>query len=141
MGISEGSYSFFDHAADVGIRVIAPSLEDLFVLAGRALMEWIGPPPAGSPARGEPIQLEGSDREDLLVRWLQELLFLFHQRHAYFTNAVVEIHPTSLRTTPLFLTWDASSEADFQEVKAVTYHKLEVNQVEGAWHATVILDI
>jgi SHS2 domain-containing protein len=136
-----GTYSFFDHAADVGIRVSAPSLESLFNTAGRALMEWIGPVPPGVPVRMEEVAIEGADYEDLLVRWMQELLFLFHQRHAYFVDAAIEMGPHSLRAVPTGATWDETSGADFQEVKAVTYHKLQVADVGGEWHATVILDI
>ena len=37
------SYEYLDHAADLGIRVRAPTLEQLFQSAGDALMNWIGP--------------------------------------------------------------------------------------------------
>ncbi len=142
MGDGAATYSFFDHAADVGIRVRACSLEALFTAAGRALMEWIGPVPAGAPCACAPVFIEAADREELLVRWLQELLCLFHLRHAYFVDASpMEIGPALLRAVPLAVTWEEASGCEYQEVKAVTYHKLQVGEVDGEWRATVILDI
>ncbi len=142
MGGAAGTYSFFDHAADVGIRVRAASPEALFAAAGRALMEWIGPRPAGAPSPRAPVSIEAADREELLVRWLQELLCLFHLQHAYFVDASpIEVGPAVLRAVPLAAAWDEASCSEYQEVKAVTYHKLRVAQVDGEWQATVILDI
>lgn len=142
MAIRSGSYSFFDHAADVGIRVKAPTIETLFTAAGRALMEWIGPAPAGESLRFAEIVVKGADREELLVRWLQELLSRFHLEHAYFLDAdPVEIGTTFLRAVPRVCLWPESSAAEFQEVKAVTYHRIEVKEDRGEWQATFILDI
>ncbi len=142
MAIRSGSYSFFDHAADVGIRVSAPTVETLFTAAGRALMEWIGPAPAGAPRPFAEVVVEGPDREELLVRWLQELLSLFHLEHAYFLDAdPVEIGATFLRAVPCGCLWSESSSAEFQEVKAVTYHRIEVTENRGEWQAVFILDI
>lgn len=137
-----GVYEYFDHAADVGIRCQAPSVEELFQAAGRALMEWIGPAPGGEDTASQPLNIEGEDREDLLVRWLQELLYLFQERHLYFVAAEsVHISDRMLRGEILFKRWDEASSGEFQEVKAVTYHQLRVYAQGGSWHASVILDI
>ena len=142
MSGTEGSYAFFDHPADVGVRVSARSREDLFAAAGRALMEWIGPIPLGEPQAAEPISLEAADQEQLLVLWLQELLYRFHQHHSYFRAAEpIQIDETSITAQPLAVRWDAASEHAFQEVKAVTYHHLSIAQAGGQWTATFILDI
>jgi SHS2 domain-containing protein len=142
MQATRGSYRFWDHAADVGIRIEAPTLEDLFVTAGRGLMEWIGPPPEGPATFLDLVSIQGEDAGDLLVRWLQELLFLFHQRHAYFLQVEsIETGEKCLTARTVSARWDESSSHDFQEVKAVTYHRLEVKRHDGGWTASVILDI
>lgn len=137
-----GAYSFFDHAADVGVRVSAASREELFAAAGIALMEWIGPVPPGAPGADEPVHLDAGDPEQLLVLWLQELLYRFHERHSYFRGATsIVMGEASLSAQTVSVRWDAASQASFQEVKAVTYHKLRVAESNGGWSATVILDI
>ena len=137
-----GTYEFFDHAADVGLSIRASTLPGLFIAASRALMEWMGPEPASVHASRWDVVVEAESLEDLLVRWLQELLFHFHQRHAYFTGVDrLEITPQRLEATFVARIWDESRHHEYQEVKAVTYHKLRVSREAGGWSATVILDV
>ena len=136
-----GRYDYFDHAADLGLRVNAPTLPGLFVVAAKALMLWIGPVPAGSEQRLE-VLVEGTDLESLLVRWLQETLYVFQHRKAYVAGVRrldLEIH--SLRAVLRCIPWEESDSPCFQEIKAVTYHKLEVRQTAAGWSASVIVDI
>jgi SHS2 domain-containing protein len=68
-------YTLIDHTADIGIRVSAPSMEGLFEEAAYALADILG---GGNAVGGEEVMVEsqGIDRVDLLVRWLQEILYL-----------------------------------------------------------------
>lgn len=137
-----GTYEFFDHAADVGIRCQAASVEELFQAAARAMMEWTGPPPGGQDTVSLHVALEAEDREEMLVRWLQELLYLFHHRHLYFIAAnSLHVADTALQGELLARPWDQSSCREYQEIKAITYHQLRVYSEGGLWHASIILDI
>ncbi len=137
-----GSYSFFDHAADVGIRLRAGSLDELFATAGCALMEWIGPPPPNPERTEQLIVVTAEDRSELLVRWLQELLYRFHDAHGYFLGVKsIEFGPSDLTARAVISHWDEDWGRNFQEVKAVTYHRLQLGEQEGEWTASVILDI
>jgi SHS2 domain-containing protein len=77
-----GTFEYFDHAADVGIRTRGSSLADLFLTGAQALMAWIGPVPAGDAALRETVTVDAEGLEELYVRWLQEMLYLFHQRRS-----------------------------------------------------------
>jgi SHS2 domain-containing protein len=137
-----GSYEYFDHAADVGIRVRGSSLPDLFLTGARALMAWIGSAPARDESFKESVSVEAESLEDLYVRWLQEVLYLFQQRHAYLTGAEnLEVNDGLLRATITATEWDDASAVGFQEIKAVTYHQLELSREGAEWRASVILDI
>jgi SHS2 domain-containing protein len=141
-GHTPGSFEYLDHAADLGIRVHAPDLPELFVTAARALMTWIGPAPEGVSEQEMKVRLEEGDAEGLLVRWLQEVLYLFHQRHAYVAGVKsIDLAGRMLEATLLCRPWDESSYENFCEVKAITYHKLQVERLDSGWRATVILDI
>ncbi len=136
------NYEYFDHAADVGIRIRADALPDLFQAAAQALMEWIGPAPEGSEPRREQVFVEAGALDELLVRWLQELLFIFQQRHAYITGAEsIVIRDCRLEATVTARTWQEDQAAAYQEVKAVTYHRLELGRDGPGWRAQVILDL
>ncbi len=137
-----GKFEYFDHAADVGLAAQADSLPELFVTAAVGLMQWIGPAPGTPVTVLEDVTLEGTTLDDLLVRWLQELLYLFQQRRAYWVEVPkIEISGRLLEATVLGSEWDEAAAFAFQEVKAVTYHQAQVVESGGGWRARVILDI
>lgn len=138
---SGGSFEYFDHAADLGIRVAAPSLPELFAAALSAVMNWIGPAPHGAE-RDVEVRLEEEDLEGLLVRWLQEALYVFQQRRTYVTGVKrLELDGTRLDGVLVGRLWDEEDRKRFSEVKAVTYHKLEVRREDSGWCARIVLDI
>jgi SHS2 domain-containing protein len=140
---SEGKFQFFDHAADVGIEVTSPSLSGLFTTAARALLAWMGPEPAGHEVLETSVELAAEDLEELMVRWLQEVLYLFYHQHAYATDAVGcdIVDNNRLSATVRYKPWEESRYQDYQEVKAATYHQLQVLHQPEGWSARIILDL
>ncbi|MBM3790919.1 MAG: archease [Acidobacteria bacterium] len=137
-----GRFEYFDHAADLGIRAAASSVPELFVMAGRALMAWMGPAPPEGEISEHDLSLQADDLEDLLVRWLQELLYFFTQRHAYFIEArEITVDRVALQARLRCRHWDETDYERFQEVKAITYHKLRIAREESGWSAQVIVDV
>jgi hypothetical protein len=68
-----------DHTADVGFELEAPTLEALFDEARQALLMTLfeEPPKGGEGERL--VRLSGPDRETLLVRWINELVFFVQE--------------------------------------------------------------
>lgn len=131
-------YTLIDHTADIGMRVSAPTVEDLFVEAAHALCDIMG----GLTAQEKEtvtVQAAGIDRDDLLVRWLQEVLYLVEVKGF----RVAGIGLQDLTDTSVTGALEGSfSEIPLQaEVKAVTYHNLEIAYVDKAFVATIILDM
>jgi SHS2 domain-containing protein len=70
------------------------------------------------------------------------LLYRFHQQHAYFCDAEeMVVMPTQLNCRLVASVWAEAFHGDYQEVKAVTYHQLEVRCENSTCRATFILDI
>ena len=71
-----------DHTADVALRVKAPTLPALFTHAALGMArlalgeEWPGDCGSGRQDEARPVTVEGLDCEELLVCWLNELLYL-----------------------------------------------------------------
>lgn len=135
-----------DHTADVGFELGAPTLEELFGEARRALlMVGFERPPQGGE-EGRRIQLSAPDHETLLVRWLNELIYLIQDAGFVPTGAELEIQETgrmglsleaSLAGAPL-----NPQEYGWQgEIKSATFHGLDVANDDEGWHARVILDV
>jgi len=142
-----GTFTVFDHTADVGLDVRAESLEDLMATAGRAMFDQVLEDwPAEVDSRRQvrarpPTGLEG-DLAELLVDWLQELLYRFEtERLVPLEYDFQCVGPRDVRAEVGFGRFDPAVHRTRLEVKAVTYHGLQVRQDAGGWSARFILDV
>jgi SHS2 domain-containing protein len=136
-------YEFFEHTADLGLRVRAADLDTLFVEAGRALFAAVlEDPDAVRPLQRIDVQLSGTDREYLLFDWLKALLYRFDAEHLVFGRFEARVTAEGLAGTAWGEPFDPARHATAHEVKAITYHGLRVEQeADGGWLAEVIVDI
>jgi SHS2 domain-containing protein len=136
------SFEPIDHTADVGYRLAAPTLPELFAVAGRALFDAITELDSIRPQLERKIEVEAGDVEALLVAWLSELNFRCVTELELFCEFVIDaISPTSARATVRGEKIDPARHVIQTEIKAVTYHELFVREVEGGWEAQVIFDV
>ena len=71
-------FEVFEHTADIGIHLTAPTLEQLFAEAGRAMASLvIENPRAIEPRQSVTIEREAEGLEGLFVDWLSELIYRF----------------------------------------------------------------
>ena len=136
-----GSFVFIDHTADAGIRVEAPTLEDLFETAGLAFTELVTSVDAVDCRLERRFTLEEDDIETLLVSWLQELLYLLDTENLVFGRFQVKLDNLSLEAAAWGDVFDPKIHPIKTEIKAVTYHQLEVTKSNQGWQAQVIFDI
>ena len=135
-------FETFDHTADIGLRVEAASLEELFVEAARGLVSLLVENVDDiRPTVEESITLVASEIDYLLFDWLNEVLFHFETRGSLYRDFVVRIDETGLTATMRGEPCDRSRHRLAHEVKAITYHGLSVNQTESGWRTELILDI
>lgn len=136
-------FSRIDHTADVGFALRAPALGALFVVAAEALNSLWNQPQVPVPAdeAGERVEVTGDDWESLLVAWLNELVFRA-DAEARIAVAVREPHvaPPVFRANVVWRPMDPAAAADGVDVKAATYHMLEIREVPGGYETTVIFD-
>jgi SHS2 domain-containing protein len=130
-------YTLIDHTADIGMRVNGATLEALFRDAALGLCDILG---AGTTraALSVPVRSQGVDRDDLLVRWLQDILFLVEVKG--FRVAAVEVAGVAESEADGILRGEYSAAPLQAEVKAVTYHGLAVERIDNGFAATIILD-
>jgi len=135
-------FEYFEHTADVGIRVRAPSLEQVFVEAARALFSLLAANlDAVRPLQQIDLTIPGHQPDELLVDWLDELLFAFSTKHLLFGQFEVVLQPDRLRATARGEPVDPDRHQVHAEVKAITYHGLKVEPANGGWLAEVIVDV
>lgn len=132
----------FDHTADVGLRIRAASLDQLFAEAGEALFAVIVEDPTTIEPR-EPLQISiaGEERDYLLFDWLRRLLFAFEGDGYLYRSFTVSVGPTGLVAVAHGEPLDRTRHELAHEVKAITYHGLRVEPEGDGWIAEVIIDI
>jgi SHS2 domain-containing protein len=139
MGTSVPKYSFEEHTGEVQLRVVAPSLPQLFAEAGLALADLMAEQRSNSSREStKSVAVYAPDREALLVEWLNELIFRAETEHKIYDD----IHITHLSDNQL----RAEIRGAFPErlrtsVKAATYHRLKIEPEGDGYSATVVLDV
>jgi len=135
-------YETFDHTADIGLRIIAPTLSELFAEAGRGFSSLIVANLAAvQPVEERTIRVVGTEPDYLLFDWLNELVYLLDHEHLVFSQFALTHDATGLTAVCRGEHLDRTRHQLEHEVKAITYHDLKVEHVEGGWEAEVILDI
>jgi SHS2 domain-containing protein len=135
-------YEFFEHTADLGLRIRAGDLDTLFGEAASALFAAIVEDLTSvRPLQSVQVHLSGSDREFLLFDWLKELLYRFDAEHLLFSRFDVHVAGNGLSGTARGEPLDRSRHELAHEVKAITYHGLRAEPTADGWLAEVIVDI
>ena len=131
-----------DHTADVGYRLFAPTLAELFAIAGRALFDAITELDTIQARLQKPVSVNATDREALLVAWLSELNFLCLTEFMLFKHfdiqSLSETHVMALVHGEKI---DPQRHEIKTEIKAVTYHGLYIRETKQDWEAQVIFDV
>lgn len=135
-------HEVFEHTADVGLRVYAPDLASLFAEAARGLSAlMLADPAAVRPTQRTAFELTTESEADLLLDWLSELLYTFETQRLVFRDFEVSVRSGRLAASAWGEPFDEARHALGSEVKAVTYHGLELLRDDDGWKAEVVLDI
>lgn len=136
------SYQILPHTADMGFRVRGSMAADLVEAAGSALADIILDTSAAQSKEEVRIEARGAGFHDVLVNWLNEVLFLIDARRLVLRRFHVELASDSeIRATAQAEPRDDRRHPPRLVVKAVTYHQLEVRETEGSWQADIYLDV
>ncbi|MBI4621281.1 MAG: archease [Desulfobacterales bacterium] len=135
-------YEFIDHTADLGIEVYGRDLKGLFQNAGQALFEIICDPSEITESIEKKVAVDGEDLEQLMVVWLGELLYLHDVERLLLRRfEVEEVGERRLTATVYGEELKEGHHTIKTEIKAVTYHQIQVRQEDGRWIARVIFDL
>jgi len=135
-------YESIDHTADLGIKIRGTSLEQLFENAAYAMFDIMAELDKVNAKQFLEIEIQGEGMEELLIDWLRNLLYKFNGEEYLLKDFVVkEISEKNLRAKVGGEKLDLSRHSLKREIKAVTYHELEVKRTPEGWEAQVIFDI
>lgn len=135
-----GHFTLLEHPSDVGMEVYGATREELFTTAARGMYSILLGDYTTDNVVSHAVQLEGRDVSNLLLLWLNELLFLFETRRFVFSSSQFqECGTTSLHAT---VSGEECEDCSVNVgIKAVTYHHLTVEERNGEWYARVYFDV
>lgn len=140
--VEKPDYILLDHTADLAVKVKGTDPVDLFENAAKSLLHLLlgdMPPEGGTPVH---IGLSGEDLEDLMVQWLGEILYLLHGENLVVTRVIVDVVTSSrLEASLQAIPYDPEHHEILTEIKAITYHQIEVLKRGSHWEAKVIMDV
>ena len=135
-------YSVIDHTADIGLHVFGSDPGDLFTTAARALFDIMTDTKLVKATQTIHLRVEGSDWPDLMVNWLRELLYLWSGKDLLVQKTFVQEIESRLIVAEIMVDpYDPHRHSVTTEIKAVTYHQIEVGQQLTGWEAKIILDV
>jgi SHS2 domain-containing protein len=135
-------YEILEHPADVGIEARGKTLADAFAHAAEGLTFLMFDPDPVVVREWRRIELTASDVDQLLVRWLSEVLYLFDG--CGFAAKRFAVHlptPGSLAATVQGEMFSPSRHTARTDVKAVTYHQLHIQERPEGCMVRVYMDI
>lgn len=135
-------FELFDHTADVGIRVWAPTRPQIIAPATEALYAVIGELAVDRSQNNVIIDVTADGPAFLLRDYLARVLLLFERDGCILTPAKgVEFSDRRLVVRAEVHTVDTDRSVFFREAKAVTYHDLTFHEEEGKVEAKLVVDI
>lgn len=127
-----------DHTADWALRVRGSDLAALCAQAARGMLSLAGAEPGPRRAGETPVDIRGRDAEDVLVRWLEEVLFRLEMESLVPTEYRLE----SDGKTRLKGTVGLAALARLEKaIKAVTFHGLKVRETPAGLETTIVFDV
>ena len=126
-----------EHTADWALRVWAPDYAELFRQAAIGMNQLSEIELDLSTPAAEELTLTEIDMESLLISFLSELVFFAEQDDLGFDSYSLEVDRLSLDAR---LTGGKIISRK-KEIKAVTYHNLEVIEIEGGYQVVIVFDV
>lgn len=135
-------YTLIDHTADLGIRVQASGVRELFEETAIAMFDLIVDGRQVAPENAHHLHLKGRDWPDLMVNWLRELLYLWNGDLQLVSRTQIDrISEQDITARVWTQAFEARRHELRHEIKAVTYHGIAVRQMAAGWEAVVIFDV
>jgi SHS2 domain-containing protein len=136
-------YRLTKRQSELAVRVTGDSQADLFAHSALALFDvMVADVDKIESKERLPLEVEGSDRDDLMVNWVRELLYLY-QGSGYLLKEFVihEVKDTVVKADVAGEKIDPDRHEIQQEIAAVAFHKSRMEKTGDQWTAHLIFEL
>ncbi len=136
------SYKFLEHTADVKFKVVASSLQEGFIDSAKALFETMWGDIDVLPQKVKEISVKGIDLENLLYKFLEEFLVLLDSENFVVSEINnVKIDVAKMELTAEIMGDDAYNYHFTNDVKAITYNDMKIQEENGKFTIIGVFDV
>ena len=141
-----GTYNFIGEGAeaDIAFEAEADSLPALLEICGEATIAVMTDVKTIKPKDRHTVTVQANTLEDLLFDWLSELIFLKDSEEfvaGRFRVRCPDKPSFHLQGLVMGEPIDRRRHEMKVDVKAATYHEMDIHQEDGRWYARVMLDV
>jgi len=139
---NQKKYRLMTRQSELAVKVIGNSQADLFANSAFALFDVMTDVEKIEIKERLPLEVEGTDRDDLMVNWMRELLYLY-QGSGYLLREfqVREVKDTLVKADVCGEKIDPDRHEIKKEITAVAYHQSRMDKTGNQWTAQLIFEV
>ena len=135
-------FEIVDHTADIGIKAYGGTLKELFENTALGMFNIIADLEGIKPSTEIKVEAEAIDKEELLIAWLEELLYNFYTKNIIFSE--FDIHQLTEKRLTAKVKGRFIGENKNRlkaEIKAATRHGLRIDKKGEKYEVEIIFDV
>ena len=135
-------FEIVNHTADIRIRVYGKDLKELFENAALGMFNILADLEGITSSTELEIKAEGLDKEELLITWLDELLYNFYTKHIIFCEFdITELTDKNLTAKVKGRFIGENRNRLKTEIKAATRHDLRIEKKDDTYEVQIVFDV
>ena len=135
-------YEQVPHTADLAAKIYGKNLPELFENAAFAMMDMSVDLEGVTSDETITLELEAPDNESLLICWLNEVLYAsISEKILFFEFHVLSVEENKMVAEVRGQRIGEDSGRIHTEIKAATYHDVEIKHTETGYEVTVVFDV
>ena len=139
---NDKNYRILNRASDLVIKIFGKSQAELFANSAFALFDLMTEVDKVEVQEHLLLEVEGVDRDDLMVNWMRELLYLF-QVSGYLLKdfQVREARDNFVRGEVSGEKFDPDRHELRREIRSIAYHQSRMEKTGDQWTAQMIFEL
>lgn len=135
-------YKLIPHTADIAIKVTGKDLKELFANAAYGMFDIIADLEGITGSVSVDVSLQALTHEELLVAWLDELLYNFYTKGIiFFEFDIIDLGMDRLKARACGRHIGENKNRLKTEIKAVTFHDLNVQETRDGFSTQIVFDV
>lgn len=135
-------YEQIPHTADMAAKVYGKSISEIFENAAFAMFDMMADLGGLRAEESVKIDVEAEDPESLLVSFLNEILYAsFIKRMLFCRFEVLSLSDNKLSLEAQGEKFEGDNSRIHSEIKAATYHEIEIKKTNEGYETTIVFDV